>query len=245
VIHVKGSKGLGDAIYVRAAVLHWLERDEEVTVYTQWPAVFDDLPVTVCPLPNIDPPEMRYVACSVGTDLGEMTKFTASCHKAGIEEPVDLRLGWTVRNQALVDEVLRKAGGRPILVYQALKVAKNDDQRLLRPARGIYNRYVHDRADHFRVRLGQPLYTEDDPLSPRDLDLYGKASITDAFDLGAVGDLWFGESCYVPMLGEAAGKRYAIMFTRRALNSAGRLRNMNPRRLFHRVDLGTAVYDET
>lgn len=246
-IHLNASKGLGDALYLRAVALHLLRRGELLTLYSKWPDAFADLAVTVLPRSECEGrDDLRNVLYSLSRDDPHgKSNFEAACEKAGIAEPVDLRLDWTVKNPDLIERITEQAAGRKIFVYQPLKFARNNEQRLLRPQREPYNRFIANHREHFRIRLGEPPYVDADRSAPCEMDLLGNSTIHDAFDIGTIGDLFFGESCFIPMLGEASGKRFAIMFTRQALKSDGRIRNVTPARLFHRKELGEAVYDES
>jgi hypothetical protein len=77
------------------------------------------------------------------------------------------------------------------------------------------------------------------------LDLFGKTSIADTFDVCTIGDLFFGEVCFLtPTIADAMGKPYICMFSKRASVSNQWTRLITPQRLFHRKDLGVAIYDE-
>lgn len=245
-IGIRASNGLGDAVHLRAVVLHLLARGERVKVFTSFPVVFDDLPIEIDGLMDGDEFEgLRHFRHKLGAEGSEIDNFTGCCRSAGMMGPIDLQAEWKVRNPALLNTIIDAAKGKSIFVYQPRKIAKNQPQQLLRPARKTYNAFIADHHDHFRIKLGQPPYCEDDRDAPCEMDLFGKTSIKDAFDIATIGDLFFGESCFVPMVGEAMDKRYAIMFTRRALNSDDRVRYMTPARLFHKKHLATAVYDES
>lgn len=244
-IGIRGPKGLGDAVHLRAAVLHLLHRGEEVKVFTKFPEVFAGLPVVTGPMAEGDAFEdLLHFGYQIMRE-DDTSNFTAACRRAGLNEPIELRIDWQVRNQALVNSIIDMAAGRKVFVYQTRKIARNPAQELLRPNLKAYNGFIAEHREHFRIRLGHPPYVEQDRSAPCELDLLGKSSIPDAFDIATIGDMFFGESCYVPMVGEANDKRYAIMFTRRALASDCRIRNMTPARLFHKKHLATAVYDET
>lgn len=244
-ISLRASSGLGDAIHLRAAVLHLLSCGESVGVFTKFPEVFSDLPVTIRPLEDGDTCDgLRHFNHKLSMEPSCVDAFTGACLRAGIEWPVPLRMNWTVQNHELLAQIRQLAAGRPIFVFQPVKHSSNWQQELLRPSREPYNAFIAKHQDYFRIKLGHPDYVEDRG-EPCELDLMGKASIKDALDIGTIGDLFFGESCYVPMLGEAMDKRYAIMFTRRALNANDRIRNMTAERLFHKKHLATAVYDES
>jgi len=246
VIYLNSSKGLGDAIYLRAATLYLLERGESVTVFTRWPDVFSGLPVAIRPVGEREGRlDLCQFACSLGRlNLENFSNFSACCKKARFEKTIELRIDWSVRNKALVDRVVREAKGRKVFVYQPVKTPHNDLQALATPHRDAYNRVVVEHGEYFRVRLGMPPYVEEDRGAPCEMDLFGRASISDAFDIATVGDLFFGQHCYIPMLAEAMDKRFVCMFSRRALGSVEKIRNFRPDRLIHKKHLGTVVYDE-
>lgn len=235
------AKGLGDALYLRAVVLHVLGRS--VTVFTDWPEVFSDLPVVVRPRAAASGPDLRHVAYSLSSpiDVGS-DKFVMSCRKAGITDPVALRLGWRVRNTALVKRVRRAAGARRILVYQPPRKTACEAEEVVSPRREAFARHVHE-ADGFRIKVGHPSFVQDGQDMPCELDLVGKTSVTDALDIGAIADAFFGEPCYLLVVGEAMDKPVTCMFSRRALSAPGKLRNYTPERMFHSA-LSVAVYDE-
>ena len=251
-IELRAPRGLGDAVYLRAVVLHLLALEHKVGVHTLWPAAFADLPVRVGNMEDsLGRPNLRIVAYELGRlNPDNLSNFATACLRAEITEPVELRLGWTVRNHALLERVTRMAAGRPIMLYQPTKSTRNTEQQLMRPARKVYNAFVAAQKQYFRIKLGQPPFVESDAGAPCELDLFGATSIHDMFDLATICDFAFGESCVVPMLAEACDKPFAIMFTRRALDYTGsmqnqRIRNVTPERLFHKKHLGTAVYDES
>lgn len=250
-IELRAPRGLGDAIYLRAVVLHLLDRGEQVKVYTKWPTAFGDLPIELAPFDDAAlQGHVRPVAAGMGRPNSEgVSNFTARCRRAGIEEPVELRLGWKTRDTDLVRRVRKSARGRPIMLYQSPKKTNTEEQELIKPHRLAFNAYLESKADHFRVRLGQAPYVENDRYSPCELDLFGQIEIPDVFDLATICDFAFGEPSALPFMAEACDTRYAIMFSRRSLEYTGplgngRIRNINPERLFHKPHLAEAVYDE-
>lgn len=242
-IKLDAPKGLGDAIYLRAVALHFLERGEQVTVFTPWSDVFSDLRVTVRPRSERLDPTTRRVAFPPLPTPGGVDEFRARCAYAGIAEEVRLRLGWKIKDVGLVDRVRRAARGRPILVFHSIRVVHNAVQDLLTPRREAFNRYLAGRSDCFRVRLGHPPFVIDDPDAPRDVDLYGETSIHGEFDVASVADEFFSQPSSVNCLGEAVGKRVTCMFSRRAAESDSWARYFTPERVFYDQRLATAVYD--
>jgi hypothetical protein len=249
-VKVTAPKGLGDAIYLRAIVLHLLASGLTVQVFTFWPLVFKGLPVTVTradEITHLD--DVRHaMACyhCRNPAVMAMDQFTRLCLQAGLGRTVDLRLDWTVSNHALVEAVKTEAAGRPILLYQPEKVSGNPDEKLLRPRRSTFARYIADRDDCFRVKIGHPRFTIPTDL-PCEMDLYGKTSIRDVFDIAAVSDRIFGEAaCYLPILAQAMDKPFTAMFSRRGMAAQHRKRvwAIRPELIFHKQHLATAVFDD-
>lgn len=248
-IEINAPRGLGDAIYLRAVVLHLIGKGEKVKVYTLWPDVFRDLPIEVGDvnaIPDFD--NLHHVTACLycqAPAIQLLDKFTLACLQAGIAEPVEFKIDWRCRNTKLVDDVRSRAGGRPIMVYQPLKKAKNALQKMARPDAGPVHRFVANSADHFRVKVGHPAFTDDSPELGCELDLYGKLSVGDVFDVVSGCDTVFGESCFVPVLAEAMDKPLVCMFARRAMESKNKaLRGASPARLFKKPHLVRAVYDD-
>lgn len=243
-------RGFGDAIYLRAVVLHLLARGEAVEVFTQWPHVFKGLPVRISPLAEVDRGEEIHIAaacyhCRVPAVMA-LDQFTVICLQAGITEKVEFRLGWTVRNQALVDRVRREAAGRRIMLYQPEKVSGNPDEKLLRPRAAAFEKFLAGHADCYRVRLGHPRYAKDHPL-PCELDLFGRTSVKDIFDLAVSCDTIFGEAaCYLPILAQAADKPFTCLFSTRGMAAVDRRHVwvIRPSLIFHKKHLATAIFDE-
>lgn len=247
-IKLDAGKGLGDAIYLRAIVLHLLKGREPLTVFTTWPDVFLDLPITIRPLSEAEAQKesTRHASTSghVRCDEG-MDEFKMRCLSAGIREPVELTMRWKVRNSALTKRIKRAAGDRKIFIYQPLKATHNHEQELLRPRREDFIKLIEAHSDYFRVKLGHPPFVPEDSKAPCELDMFGRGFIYDTFDVCTLGDLFFGEPCFIPHAGEAMDRKFIVMFSQRALDSENWVRNITPERLFHKKHLATAVYDKS
>lgn len=249
-VKLASPKGLGDAIYLRAIALHLIENGLTVQVFTPWPVVFKGLPVSTVPVDTMThADDVRHaMACyhCRNPAVMAMDQFTRLCLQAGLGRTVDLRINWTTVNHELVEQVTAAAAGKPILLYQPEKASGNPDEKLLRPRRDAFERFIADQTDYFRVRIGHPRYTLDQDL-PREIDLYGKTSIRDVFDLAAHCDRIFGEAaCYLPILAQALDKPFTAMFSRRGMDAQHRKRvwAIRPGLVFHKTNLATAVFDD-
>lgn len=246
-LELNASKGLGDALYLRAAVLHLLDRGEEVTVYTTWPDAFSDLSVTIKSRQQLlDKPVegLRSMHKSLRQTLSGMDHFQACCLRAEIKEPVELEMRWTVKRPELVEDIKRKAAGKQILLYQSRRVQNNEYQRLMAPRRAAFNRYVEKATGYYRIKLGKSSSIECDTSAPCELDLFDKASIHDAFDIATAADMFFGQDCFLTILAQALNKPFACMFARAALESETWISNYTPERMIHKKHLCTVLYDD-
>ena len=246
-ISLRSPNGLGDAIYLRAIVLHLVARGEEVTVFTKWKDVFSDLPVAVREVIDITPNDRpTYVYCPAERVIPEgLSDFVIRCRSAGIKERVELKLDWKVKNQALLDQIKRDARGRKIFIYQCARAIRSPISALLKPRREAFNKFIERHADHYRIKLGHPPHVEDDPGAPCELDLFGKAFIFGTFDVCTIGDIFFGQASFINCIAEALDKPHITMFARAALASPHpRANSATPERVFAKKHLATAVYDD-
>lgn len=246
-IYLAAPKGLGDAIYLRAIVLHLLKKSEQVVVFSKWPEVFADLDVEVRPLSGVEEPhEFKITPARYRlSDRSGLTQFELMCRSAGLNDDVPLRLGWSLANKKLVDDVVRRSRGRKIMLYQPPKFPRNPDQALVAPSREAFFSALRTKNDFFRVRVGHPGFSaghDDDVLEH---DLFGlTSSVTDLFDLALVADHFFSEPCYMQIMAQAVQKPFTCMFSQRGLRSENaKIAGISPDRIFHRGHLGTAIYD--
>lgn len=242
-IHINAPRGLGDALHLRAIVLHLLSKGEDVTVFTQWPEVFSDVDVqTLPPDEAVKYPDLFSArACfqCLLPQVRKLSQFRNACLQAGVFEPIELNIQWNVRNSALIDEIK----GKRVLAYQPLKRAKNANDALLRPDRGVLRRLVSERSDCFRVRVGHPEYAEDDDIVC-ELDLFGKTTISDVIDLVSVCELTISEPSFLSILAQCFDKRFVCLFSRTASQSSvKKVAGVTPERILEKPHLATVVYD--
>lgn len=246
---LNGPKGLGDAIYLRALVLHLLAAGDTVEVYTSWPEVFVGLPITVERADGYgDYGTLTHMTACMNCQvphIARLDKFTLACLQAGVSDPVELKLDWKVRNAALINDIVKRSDGRKIFLFQPLKIAHNIEQVLIAPHRLAYRKFVSDKSDHFRVKVGSPEFIEANDHPPSDYDLVGRTSVGDVFDIATHADLVFGDLNYLHILAQALDRRFVIMCSRRGLASnIKRVAGMRPDRFIQKPHLGHAILDE-
>ena len=242
-------KGLGDAIYLRAIVLHHLGQPQ--TVFTMWEDVFSNMrDVKVMPLSDValeHDYNLRYafycLHCNM-PELKNLSQFEMMCRQGGITESVELKIDWGVRNEALVKSVRDAAAGRPIMLVQVPKRPGNIEQKLIRPNTAAFVSAVRERDRFFRVIVGNRHFCDDIEECPRELDLLDKTSVTDILDLATAADTFLSDPCYLVVLAQAIGKPFECMFSADGLRSNyPKISGVTPERLFHRGSKGKALYD--
>lgn len=249
-IKINSPRGLGDAIHVRAIVLHLLSLGETVMVFTRWPDVFADIKgLTVLPAERVSEHRDAFGArvcfqCLIPS-VRELSQFRSACLQSGILDPIALDIRWRVRSPALLYKTRQKANGRPVLLFQPLKRAGNVDEEERRPDPGAFRRLVAGFDGHFKIKIGHPDFAEDDAGLATDLDLFGRTSISEAIDLATLADAICAEPSFLGIVAQAFDKPFSCLFSTRALTSdVKKVAGATPTRIFHRPDLCTAVYDE-
>jgi len=104
---------------------------------------------------------------------------------------------------------------------------------------------IDNSADHFRIKVGHPDFTDNRSDLHCEFDRFGKLSVGDVFDLVSACDTVIGESCFLSVLAEAMDKPIVCLFSRRALNSKNKaLRGASPERLFKKPHLVRSITDD-
>lgn len=248
VIKINAPRGLGDAIHVRAIVVHLLKRNETIEVITKWEDVFADLPIKVLPYSKWTEDEdlahaTACLFCQVPF-VKALSQFQNACLQAGIIETVPLDIAWKVKNRSLLNKI-RSSTAKPILIYQAPKIPKNNEMRQWTPRIEAFQDFIEKHDDHYRILVGHKDFTIDNPNLPFELSLIGETSVTDVIDLATISDLIFCEPSYLGILAQAFNKNLVCMFSARAARSnLKRVRGVTPERIFHKKENATAIYDE-
>lgn len=247
-IRLNAPKGLGDAIHVRAVVIHLLRQGELVTVFTRWPEVFADLDISVRPANEArqydDVTSARACLQCIVPYIRNLSLFRNVCLQAGIIDAINLDIDWKVKNRALVDEVDALAQ-RPILIFQPLKTVANEEDEQRRPNSEVFRRLINGHREHFKVKVGNCQFVDDDAALACDLDLFGKLTVTDAIDMVKIADVVCSEPSYLTILGQAFSTKVECLFSVRGLRSNIKsVAGITPERLFHNKHRATAFYDE-
>lgn len=200
---IRGGSGLGDAIYLRPFVEHFLKMGEQIEVCTAYGDVFAGLGgVTVSPhrRDNIDV-VCHYVS---GKSRPDTNQWQDICAMAGLTVPLSFR--WTVRNQVLVKDLELMAAGRPIVMVHGGRAPMGRTDGFgseLLPKRAAFDAVMDVLIDCFTVEVGKDreLY----PLRAA-VDLHGRTSVSDLMDIASVSAGIVGQCGWVIPMAEAMDK---------------------------------------
>jgi len=202
-IRVRGGAGIGDALYVRAAVEIMLRAGEQVTVCNDYPEVFLGLPVKVEPFRRMHIDRLAHY--STRKKCTETTQWADVCIAAEI--PVEpMRLTWECQNPTLIKEMRRFAAGKPLVLVHGGRTPMGRTDGFgaeLLPRKRGFDLVLREFADCYTVRIGKgaSLYSLDVSL-----DLTGCTTVTDLLDLAQACDGIVGQCSYAVPLAEGFDK---------------------------------------
>lgn len=219
VIRIRGGRGLGDSIYLRPLVEHFIAAGKPVTALTDYPDVFLGTGAETEPFGRNNITVLGHYVN--GKADPTTTQWQDVCKSAGVSVP--LRFDWNVRNHALVDDVKARAGGDPIIIVHGGRVPMARTDKFgaeLLPMREAFATVLDVFPDCFMVSIGkaEKLY----PLHV-DLDLNGSTSVTDLFDLTSICAGIIAQCSFAVPLAEAFDKPLLAVWAAHGMQS-----NMHP-----------------
>lgn len=242
---IRGGSGLGDAIYLQSVCRHLISKGRSnLIACTDYPDVFRPLSGKI----RVKGFEKSGVGIlghySMRRQVQETTQFEDCCIQAGIVEPVTMKLDWIVESNChnLKDHQ------KPIAVIGLPRhpMARKDGfGRELLPRKEAYQRMVDAaRASGFltvQVGSGAAIYN----LDGIDVDLSGRTTITELIDIVAISDAVICYPSFLVPLAESLDKRFICLFSMEGLKcERGFLRWITPKKIIHRIDLGSFVIDD-
>jgi len=233
---IRCGSGLGDSLYLQAAVRHLVERGRALEVCSDWPDVFRPLAgrVTLSPFRREVDIRAHY---AMRKRITTTDQFQDVCIAAGITEPVDFRLDWVPQNERLIDRV-RGDGTRPVvLVLLPRRPMDRKDgfgDRLL-PNCEVIGRAIEILRPHARivqVGKGDALYR----FGEIDLDLSNATSVADMIDAAWAADGLLGYVSFFVPLAESLLKPALFVWSRRGLESSTDfIAQITPSKILHRA----------
>jgi len=200
---IRGGSGLGDSLYLRPLVDHFIAAGDTVTVCSDHPEVFLDSRATVEPFSRENINVLgHYVAGKPNPDTDQWQDICASAGTPGLP----LRFDWTVRNQALVDRVTAAAGRQPIILVHGGRtpMGRTDGFGLeLLPDRRAFDAVLAMLHGCHTVRIGKGANLYALPVSS---DLSDETSVSDLLDLASICDGMIAQCSFAIPLAEVFDK---------------------------------------
>lgn len=231
---IRGGMGIGDAIYLAAVVRHLVARGQRLEVCTAWPEVFAAYADRIKLSPFRRSP-IDVLAHYSRRRNWRTRQFEDVCIQAGIQEPVDLRLDWTVTDEGFVRRLLEP--GLPVVLVQMPRapMGRTDGigHELLPDCRRIQEAIdrLRGRALIVQIGSGRPLFN----FSGIDVDLRDQTSISQLIDAASVASGMLGYVSFIVPLAEALLKPALLIWSRRGLRSStGFVRLITPAKILER-----------
>lgn len=197
---IRGGRGLGDSIYLRPFVDHFLRRGEQVTVLSEYPEIFAGLQCTVDRFDRSRSKWNVLAHYTRGKAVPSTTQWEDICNSAGVALP--LAITWTCRNPALVQELRAMAKGRPIVLVHAGRTHEWAGTALL-PKPEAFAAVLAGFRDCFTVAIGKGARRYSVPVS---LDMQDRTSVSDLIDLAQDCAAIVGQCSYAVPLAEVFDK---------------------------------------
>lgn len=231
---IRCGRGLGDSLYLQAVVRHLIKRDGlRMRVKSDYPDVFRPLGdrVEVVPFDRRVDIIAHY---SVRKGVEGTTQFQDCCIAAGIKEPVELALDWSVTNAALVASL----GSRPILVVQLPRTPMGRTDGFgasLLPDCRVIQRFIDEaKPTHTIVQIGAgtPLFR----FAGIDVDLANKTTVAEAIDAVSAADRCLGYPSFLVPLAESLNKPALFVWSSRGLRDGQMfVRRITPQKVLHKA----------
>lgn len=213
---IRGGSGIGDAIYVRVVAEHFIKSGEEVVACSAHPDIFDGSGAVIEPFRR---DQIDVVAhYTMGKNNPSTSQWQDICNTAGVGS-IPLQFGWTVKNRSLIEDLRCQAAGRPIVVVHGGRapMARTDGFGAeLMPDRKTFDSVLESLQDCFLVQVGRG-----DQVYPlkADLNLNGKTSIFDLFDIAMACSGMVAQCSFMVPLAECFDKPLLAIWAHRGLSS--------------------------
>ncbi len=185
-MRIRTGRGLGDTIYLRPIVEHFISKGHQVTALVDYPQIFRGTGAKTEPFRrNMVEVVAHYVN---GKSNPVTTQWHDMCVAAGIKHDLPLNFKWGIRNTELATRITQCAGDRPIVIVHGGRApyGRTDGFGLeLIPARHAFAEVLRSLDDCYRVLIGKDGQVYD-LRNLVDVDLSGSTSIYDLLDLGVL-----------------------------------------------------------
>lgn len=212
---IRSGRGLGDTLYMQSVVRHLLTKGERLEVCTDYPEVFDGMPVNFAPFARHN---INYLCHYTKRKTEKTNQWEDIYLTAGLKD-VELKIDWKVKNKSLVEEVKNQSEGKKILfVHGGREPMARKDRfgRDLLPNGDVFNRTLRLLSDFFSVHVGDsellyPVYA--------DKSLNRQTSVSDLLDIAYISDAFYGQCSFIIPLAESFSKPLLVVWSNKGLHS--------------------------
>jgi hypothetical protein len=204
VITLRGGSGLGDSIYLRPLVDHFVRQGEKVTVCSDYPDIFAGSGATTAPFRREQVDVVGHYV--VGKHRPDTTQWEDVCLSARVPRGLPLRMEWDPPED-LRRSWLGASGGRPVVLVhggRAPMERKDGFGAELLPREEAFRALIASlSALCFLARVGKNEPGYDLPVH---IDMRGRTSVRGLIDLASVCDGIVAQPSFCIPLAEALGK---------------------------------------
>lgn len=232
---IRGGRGFGDTLYLQAIVRHMLTKGGRLMrVATDYPDVFIPLGKRVQPIPFTRSADLvaHYISRKA---ISGTTQFQDCCLNVGINEPVELKLDWTITRPDLVE--LIRGRGKPVMVVQLPRTPMGRTDGFgasLLPDCRILQQHIDNALDtHTVVQIGkgEPLFR----FKRLTFDFANELSVAQSIDVVAGADKVLGYPSYMIPLAESLDKPATWVWSYRGTRDQHVfIRRITPAKLIHK-----------
>jgi hypothetical protein len=212
---IRGSMGLGDAIYLYPVVKYFIDYGHDVTIVTRYPEIFEKLNCKTLPEKAEIGKDFLDCSCSFRTTIPGTNIFEDTLIMAGIKEKLPLKIEYDTTKKP------KYPTSKKVCVVRTptAPVKGEEETRVMIPNMSVFQTIInafHDRV--YFVLLGRAINC-DENLSGVDLDLSGVDGVKNV--IGAIdgADLVLTQPGHFVPLAEVLEKKLFTVFARAGLQS--------------------------
>lgn len=241
---IRCGRGLGDSVYLQSVVRHLIETTgKRYEVCSDWPDVFLPLgdSVSVVPFTRQDVKILAHYASRKGKST---TQFEDCCWNAGIREPVELRLDWTIQTD--LGRRLADSGKRIIAVQLPRNPMGRTDGfgKEVLPDCRVIQKIINElsgQATIVQVGAGDPLYQ----FGGIDMDLANRTTVKELIDVLYLSGGILGYCSFILAFAESFRKSAVMVWSRAGLNSKDLyIRQIAPEKIIQHPEQTKYVIDD-
>jgi len=213
---IRSGSGLGDSLYLRPVVDHYVRKGHQVVALSNFPDVFRGSGAKVEPFSRNNSNVLAHY--TAGKGRAGTTQWEDVAISAGVRG-LPLSFKWEIQNRLMVDDLRAMAKGKPILMVNGGRppMGRTDGYGYeMLPRREVFDTVLAALADCFTVEVGKgaELY----PLTA-DVDLVDRTTVADLLDIATVAAGLVGQCSFMIPLAEAFDKPLLCVWAAKGLTS--------------------------